>query len=51
MPRLGEAIEPAQVESVSPWWRDADAVPDEGKRSTQDEAPETVSPAVGFPID
>ncbi|PXV56120.1 L-ascorbate metabolism protein UlaG, beta-lactamase superfamily [Dyella jiangningensis] len=25
MPRLGEAIEPARVESVQPWWRDVSA--------------------------
>ena len=24
MPRLGEPVEPAHVERVSPWWREAD---------------------------
>jgi L-ascorbate metabolism protein UlaG (beta-lactamase superfamily) len=51
MPRLGEAIEPSQIEHVTPWWRDADAARDEGKKPVQDEPPETVSPAMGFPID
>lgn len=27
MPRLGEPVEPAQVESVNPWWRAVDAKP------------------------
>lgn len=26
MPRLGEAVEPAQVESVEPWWREVSAL-------------------------
>jgi L-ascorbate metabolism protein UlaG (beta-lactamase superfamily) len=27
MPRLGEPVEPAQVERVSPWWRDVERMP------------------------
>lgn len=30
MPRLGEAIEPAQVERLEPWWRAVGAMPAEG---------------------
>ncbi len=26
MPRLGEAVEPSQVEGVSPWWREVDGL-------------------------
>jgi hypothetical protein len=51
MPRLGEAIEPSQVERVQPWWRDVETAPAAHKPGVADETPETISPSVGFPID
>jgi L-ascorbate metabolism protein UlaG (beta-lactamase superfamily) len=49
MPRLGEAVEPVQVERVAPWWRAVDAVHVPAK-PTAEEAP-TVSRAVPWPLD
>ena len=33
MPRLGEPVEPAHAESVDPWWRVVDALPEAPRRS------------------
>ena len=49
MPRLGEAVEPARVESVTPWWRDAGR-PVRGAAPPR-EIPITVARSVPWPID
>ena len=53
MPRLGEAIEPAHVEGVTPWWRSA-----EKRVDKKAHAPEPIAPtatelpkAMPWPID
>jgi L-ascorbate metabolism protein UlaG (beta-lactamase superfamily) len=47
MPRLGEPVEPSQVERVKPWWRGVDA-----GRGESAPAVETVLPkSVPFPLD
>jgi L-ascorbate metabolism protein UlaG (beta-lactamase superfamily) len=51
MPQLGEAVEPAQVERVRPWWRDVAAREAEPSSAAGDEPAESVSPSMGFPID
>ena len=33
MPRLGQAIEPAQVQGVEPWWRGLDLRPKRPERA------------------
>ncbi len=43
MPRLGEAVEPAHAEGVTPWWRGVDA------RSVGDDAPVAEAPAMTLP--
>jgi L-ascorbate metabolism protein UlaG (beta-lactamase superfamily) len=54
MPRLGEAVEPSQVERVTPWWRAVDprtggkAKPDE---PPADEASVTLPRGMPWPID
>jgi L-ascorbate metabolism protein UlaG (beta-lactamase superfamily) len=50
MPQLGEAIEPAHVERVQPWWRDV-AAHERDTPAAADEPADSVSPVVGFPID
>ena len=37
MPRLGEAVLPATVERVTPWWRDVTAEPNRARVATADE--------------
>jgi L-ascorbate metabolism protein UlaG (beta-lactamase superfamily) len=56
MPRLGEAVEPARVETVDPWWRAiaaADAVgrADDGKRAGRPGEVAALSDAMAPPID
>jgi L-ascorbate metabolism protein UlaG (beta-lactamase superfamily) len=51
MPRLGEAVEPAQAERVLPWWREGQPPRDARTAAPADEPPETISPSMGFPID
>jgi len=46
MPLLGEPVEPANVERITPWWRSVDAVP--GKSSVE---PFTLPKSVLWPID
>jgi len=49
MPRLGEAVEPAQIERVEPWWRGVDsAVREPAKRPPPDAA---LPKAMPWPID
>ncbi|MBX3604883.1 MAG: MBL fold metallo-hydrolase [Piscinibacter sp.] len=45
MPRLGEAVEPAQVEGVTPWWRGV------GNDGTQAVEPLSWPKALPFPLD
>jgi L-ascorbate metabolism protein UlaG (beta-lactamase superfamily) len=50
MPRLGEAVEPARVDAVTPWWRDADTA----RRGTPREpepAPMTLPTSMPWPVD
>jgi L-ascorbate metabolism protein UlaG (beta-lactamase superfamily) len=49
MPRIGEAVEPAQVESVTPWWRGVDA--GAAAPAVPAAAPETLPKAMPWPID
>jgi L-ascorbate metabolism protein UlaG (beta-lactamase superfamily) len=50
MPRLGEAVEPVQVESVTPWWRAVDMQP---AAATPQKEPvvETLPKSMPWPID
>jgi hypothetical protein len=58
MPRLGEPVEPARVDHVTPWWRLAEgaevvAAPEPAapeRRDGPDEAPE-IDAAVLWPLD
>ena len=50
MPRLGEAVEPAHAERVTPWWRGVDARGVDAAPATDDE-PMTLPKAVPFPLD
>ncbi len=52
MPRLGDAVEPSQVESVTPWWRGVD-VPDAAQTRGQgaEEQVTTLPKAMPWPID
>jgi len=47
MPRLGEAIEPAHVDAVTPWWRAVDTVPHKLRRESRVTLPKSVP----WPID
>ena len=49
MPRLGEAVEPARGELITPWWRDVDAVAVPAK--TEPEATTVLPKAMPWPID
>lgn len=50
MPRLGEPVEPVQVERVLPWWRSADAPHDSGPEVSEAEAL-SLPRTVGWPLD
>ena len=49
MPRLGEAVEPAQVDGVTPWWRGVDAL----KRGAPaaEPVPMTLPKSMPWPVD
>jgi hypothetical protein len=49
MPRLGDAVEPARVEGVTPWWREAGR-PIGGTAAPRD-IPITVPRSLPWPID
>ena len=49
MPRLGEAVEPAQAEKVQTWWREVDTVPQPAPLEPQPE--ETMPKSVPWPLD
>ncbi len=49
MPRLGEAVEPSQVDGVTPWWRGVDSV-DAGALPTE-QAPMTLPKSMPWPVD
>ena len=51
MPRLGEAVEPAHAERVTPWWRAVDARDDAGSAPAPEDEPMTLPKAVPFPLD
>lgn len=53
MPRLGEAVEPVRVESVTPWWRSVDTGTPTAQTPMQREAPTspTQTPSMPWPID
>ena len=50
MPRLGEAVEPAHVDAVTPWWRAVDAR-GRGKVRAEEPVPMTLPKAMPWPID
>ena len=50
MPRLGEPVEPARAERVTPWWRGVDARRIDAAPVTGEE-PMTLPKAVPFPLD
>ena len=50
MPRLGEPVEPARAERVTPWWRGVDARRIDAVPVTGEE-PMTLPKAVPFPLD
>ncbi len=53
MPRLGEPVEPAQAEAVTPWWRGVDAA-DQPAPPLAPEAPaglQTLPKAMPWPVD
>ena len=47
MPRLGEPVEPAYANGVTPWWRAVDSLPLESKP----DAPATLPQAMPWPLD
>lgn len=49
MPRLGEPVEPALAERVTPWWREAELGESSGK--PVDETSQTLPDAVPWPLD
>jgi L-ascorbate metabolism protein UlaG (beta-lactamase superfamily) len=53
MPRLGEAVEPAHVDRVDPWWRVASVAADSHAKHDESHADATAegTEAVEFPID
>jgi hypothetical protein len=49
MPRLGEPVEPAHAERVTPWWRSVDSLPES---ATPVDAPAPTLPkAMPWPVD
>jgi L-ascorbate metabolism protein UlaG (beta-lactamase superfamily) len=51
MPRLGEAVEPVQVESVQPWWRSVEAEGGLGVAPPGDPPQEVLPKGVAWPLD
>ena len=53
MPRLGEAVEPAHAERVTPWWRAVDSreVAMPPARDAPDASPMTLPKTMPWPID
>jgi len=50
MPRLGEPVEPVQVERVTPWWRSADA-PHRTSSAVSEADALSLPKAAGWPLD
>lgn len=50
MPRLGEAVEPVRVESVTPWWRSVDTLP-VTVAALEKPVAETLPKSMPWPID
>ena len=50
MPRLGEAVEPSRVETVTPWWRGVDAR-GRGQAHAAEPEPMTLPKAMPWPVD
>jgi L-ascorbate metabolism protein UlaG (beta-lactamase superfamily) len=50
MPRLGEPVEPAHADGVTPWWRAVDAR-DRGPRPAVEPAPMTLPKSMPWPVD
>jgi L-ascorbate metabolism protein UlaG (beta-lactamase superfamily) len=50
MPRLGEAVEPSRVETVTPWWREVD-VRARGKAKATEPVPMTLPKEMPWPAD
>ena len=50
MPRLGEAVEPARAETVTPWWREVDAR-SRGKAKVTGPVPMTLPKEMPWPVD
>jgi hypothetical protein len=48
VPRLGEPVEPAQVDEVVPWWRGVDAG---GAATVEAPLPETLPKSMPWPVD
>jgi L-ascorbate metabolism protein UlaG (beta-lactamase superfamily) len=51
MPRLGEAVEPAQAERVVPWWRAVDASDADVAAAAAPVEPPALPKAMPFPLD
>ena len=49
MPRLGEPVEPAQVDAVTPWWRGVDA--GESSAAPVEPEPMTLPKSMPWPVD
>jgi len=49
MPRLGEPVEPAQVDGVTPWWRAVDGV--EGSAAPAEPPAMTLPKSMPWPVD
>jgi hypothetical protein len=49
MPRLGEVVEPARFEGVTPWWRAVSEMQRDGKALATEEPPSLPPPASGVP--
>ncbi len=50
MPRLGEAVEPARIDSVTPWWRAVDTQP-ATVAAVEEPVVETLPKSMPWPID
>jgi L-ascorbate metabolism protein UlaG (beta-lactamase superfamily) len=51
MPQLGEPVEPAHVERVTPWWRAVDAAADAARRPEPAPEPEPLPASMPWPLD